>query len=500
MLLPAFIQCSLSCRAMGLTIDCSPVNALMLLLRNPLPLNCQGGLSLPSSFYSFFGSAGGIDEAMAVCLMTDGGMAVAGYASANIVSLQGKTPINAYTGLNDFLVIKLNSSGSVEWYTFLGSNAGNDSAAALSQTADGGLVVLGKANADAPALQGKTPINAYTGQNDFLAIKLNSSGSVEWYTFLGDAGSDDFASSMTQSYDGGFYLAGQSNANIPSLQGKTPVNAFSSLIDMMVIKINSSGSVEWYTFLGGTGVETASAITLTADGGLAVTGQGGANIPLLQGKAPLNVFAGSSDFYTVKLNAAGSVEWHTFMGSAVLDTGWGIVQTSDGGLAVVGTASANIASVQGKTPLIAYAGSNDCLTLKLNSAGALEWYSFIGGAGLDQPNAVTLAADGGIVVAGQSNANIASLQGNTPRNAYTALNDFLVVKITLIGAVEWYTFLGSAAGGDMAFAVSLSSDGGLVLAGSASANIAALQGKTPINAFTGIMDLFIVKLKADGNL
>jgi len=63
----------------------------------------------------------------------------------------------------------------------------------------------------------------------------------------------------------------------------------------------------WYTFLGGAGTDSATSIAQTSDGGYIVTGSANANISSLSGQAPLNAYATGIDYFVIKLTAAGVV-------------------------------------------------------------------------------------------------------------------------------------------------------------------------------------------------
>jgi hypothetical protein len=385
------------------------------------------------------------------------------------------------------------------WYTFLGGS-GIDYAYSTQQTSDDGYIVAGNASANIPALQGKTPVNAYAGSNDIFIVKLDLAGMVFWYTFLGSSGSD-FAASIQQTSDGGFIVAGSASSDIPTLDGKTPVNSFAGNADLIVVKLDSTGHVSWYTFLGSsTGSEDASCVRQTSDGGFIIAGSANADISTLQGKTPVNSYSASYDGLVVKLDSTGSVSWYTFLGGSGMDTALSILQASDGGYAVAGNVDANFTTLQGKTPLNAYSGSNDCLVVKLDVSGNVSWYTFLGGSGIDQAKSIQQTTDSGYVIAGNTYTNIPTLQGKTPLNAYSGIGECLVVKLDVSGNVSWYTFLGSGSGSDLAYAIQQTLDGGFIVAASASANIPTLQGKTPLNAYSGSVDCLVLKLDISGNV
>ncbi len=371
-------------------------------------------------WFTFLGGATA-EAANSVQQTADGGYIVAGYASGNIDSLQGKTPINAYKEIEDMLVVKLDSNGNVDWFTFLGG-AGREHAESVQQTADGGYIIAGYGE-DIPSLQMIMPINANSGDRDMLVLKLDASGNVSWWTFLGG----DYAWSVQQTSDGGYIVAGRA-VNDFSLQGKMPINSYNGSEDMLVVKLDSNGSVDWFTFLGGATAETANSVQQTADGGYIIAGYG-TDIPSLQGKTPINAYSAGFDMLVVKLDSNGSVDWFTFLGGVTNDTASSVQQTADGGYIVAGGATGNIDPLQGKTPINAYSADFDTLMVKLDSNGSVDWFTFLGGAGADQAGSVHQTADGGYIIAGLARADIPSLHGKTPLIPYSGDYDMLVIKL-----------------------------------------------------------------------
>lgn len=464
------------------------------------PTTCQSTGTSSQSFYSFFGSAAAVDEAYGVCATADGGVLIVGSAAANIASLQGKTPVNAYAGAVDFLVIKLDTMGSVGWYTFLGSAAGADNGRSVTELADGTFVIGGHASANIATLQGQTPRNAYTGGTDYLAVKLSATGSVVWYTFLGSAAGADTVSAV-DAITGGVVLAGSATADVPTLQGKTPNNAYAGGSDLLAVKLDASGDVTWYTFVGSGAGDFAAFARSATDGGVALSAIAQGDIPTLQGKTPQNAYNASNDMLVVSLSSTGDVAWYTFLGGASVESGQGLARRADGGLTVSGFAAANVATLQGKTPRNAFAGAHDIMVVRLSLSGNTDWYTFLGSvAGTDWGLAVTEASDLGTVVTGYASADIATLQGKTPLNAHAGGDDLVMMKLDTAGDVASYSFLGAAGGGQRGFAITSLSGGGVIVGGFSSVNLPALQGKTPSNPYTGSSDFFIAKIKSDGNL
>ncbi|MDI6787632.1 MAG: hypothetical protein QME51_04610, partial [Planctomycetota bacterium] len=246
----------------------------------------------------------GSDSAQSIQQTSDGGYIVAGVTQS------------FGTGSADFWVLKLTSTGSIDWQKTYGGT-GYDRANSIQQTADGGYVVAGNT----------TSFGA--GSNDFWVLKLNNDGTVAWQKTYGGTGGET-ANSIRQTSDGGYIVAGTSDG---------------AGVDFWVLKLNSDGSVVWQKTYGGTGDEYARPIQQTVDGGYIVAGY------------TTSFGVGSYDIWVLKLNNDGTVAWQKTYGGTGGETANSIRQTADGGYIVAGN-----------TPSFG-AGSADFWVLKLNPDG-----------------------------------------------------------------------------------------------------------------------------------
>lgn len=171
-------------------------------------------------------------------LTTDGGFALAGYTY----------PYGA--GDSDMWLVKITSTGITEWNTTFGG-AEYDSANALIQTADGGYVLAGET--------GWYGASSHEIFREILLLKTDSTGAVEWNRTYG--GHDYFlVYSLVQTTDRGFALAGDTWSDEPKDDY------------MQLMKTDSTGAVEWTTTYGGPRKASASSLVQTADGGFALAG------------------------------------------------------------------------------------------------------------------------------------------------------------------------------------------------------------------------------------
>jgi len=147
-------------------------------------------------------------------------------------------------GGSDYWVVKLNSSGDIEWQKCLGgtnSDGGifNDYIYSIQQTSDGGFIMA------CETMSNDGDVSGNHGSYDAWVVKLNSLGDIEWQKCLGGT-NRDIANSIQQTSDGGFIVAGYTYSNDGDVSGNH------GYCDAWVVKLNSSGDIEWQKCLGGT--------------------------------------------------------------------------------------------------------------------------------------------------------------------------------------------------------------------------------------------------------
>src|SRR5438093_10942405 len=94
----------------------------------------------------------------------------------------------------DILVLKVDALGNSVWQATFDSPGLNGLAQFISRTADGGFVVVGVLNGP--------------GSSNALVLRLNDFGGLIWQKAFGGP-YDDGLSSVRETSDGGFVLAGQ---------------------------------------------------------------------------------------------------------------------------------------------------------------------------------------------------------------------------------------------------------------------------------------------------
>ncbi len=247
--------------------------------------------------------------------------------------------------------MKIDKSGTIQWQKSLGS-FGDEEALDIEQTSDGGYIMAGYCHGDGGNVSGSH------GSTDCWVVKLNAAGNVQWQKCLG--GSDrEGANSIKQTYDGGYVMAGYSVSNDGDVSGNHGGLGGPGL-DYWIVKLSSTGSIQWQKCLGGSGTEEAKSILQTTDGGYLTVGQTNSNDGDVTGYHNSN-FAYAEDCWIVKLDSTGNMQWQKCMGGNEIDQANNIQLTMDGGYIMAGQTVSNDGDVSGNH------GSSDYWIVKLRS-------------------------------------------------------------------------------------------------------------------------------------
>ena len=315
------------------------------------------------------------------------------------------------------------------------------------------------------------------GASDYWIVKMDASGTIDWQKTLGGT-INDVASDVQQASDGGYIVCGFSRSNNGDVTGH---HGSTSTNDYWVVRLDSIGNLLWQKSLGGSFNDFANSIVQTEDGGFVVAGYSSSNDGDVTGHHGSTV---SSDYWIVKLDSTGNLLWQKSLGGNSPDNANQIQRTSDGGLIVCGSSSSNDGDVSGNH------GNSDFWLVKLNASGNLLWQKCFGGIGDDVASSLAQTSNNGFIIAGWSNSNDGDVSGN--HGNY----DYWVVKSDDAGNLVWQKSLGGTAG-EFAYSVTQTSDNGFVVggySGSGNGDVTGYHG----GVFWG--DYWIAKLDALGYL
>lgn len=388
-------------------------------------------------------------------------------------------------GGSDIWILKLDESANLKWQKLYGG-AGAEWCYSIQQTYDGGYIAAGySASSNTGDLTGYTS----HGGDDGWILKLNQFGDITWQKLLGGSLSDQFRS-IQQTDDGGYIVAGQSSSsNSGTLAGIMNHGTVPPTNDYWILKLDSLGETSWQKLLGGSQSDVAKDIRQTPDGGYIVIGESASSN---SGDLSDLLNNGSSDWWVVKLDSTGGIQWKKLMGGQDADVANGIRATKDGGYILIGhigTGNAN-----GTLTGLTRHGSSDIWIVKLNPSGDLEWQKLYGGAQIENGNWIEETSDGGFIMSGASNSsNTGTLTGQTNFGSY----DYMVMKLDVAGHTQWAKLYGGSLG-DQSTGICQTSHGEYVVVGySTSSNSGTLTG---VFGHGSNSDMWVLKIDNKGKV
>jgi hypothetical protein len=250
-------------------------------------------------------------------------------------------------------------------------------------------------------------------------------------------------------------------------------------------QIEFLGEVEWVKNFGGSGEETAQAIIATSDGGYAILGFSNSMDGDIVGKTTT-----VNDYWLLKLDAAGNLEWNKTYGGSKDDRGQSLAQTKDGGYILTGYAMSDDGDGSNNE------GFHDNWILKLDVSGNIEWEKSFGFSGHDHSYDIIQTQDGGYFFIGFLDITAARADGYDEKGQFLTrhgVGEFWGTKIDAQGNVQWRNYFGGT-NNDRAHAVVQSNDGGFVMAGFSESN------DFDISDTKGSYDFWVVKITSTGDL
>jgi gliding motility-associated-like protein len=260
------------------------------------------------------------EYAYSIDITNDGGYVVTGETESNDGDVKGNH------GLRDYWVVKLDGNGILQWQKCLGGSKDEESYS-IRATNDGGCIVAGYTESS----DGDVTTNY--GKRDYWVAKLNNTGNLQWQKSLG--GSEfDGAWSVQLTPDGGYIVAGYSSSNDGNVSGNHNGLGPGDQ-DFWVVKLGSDGTLQWQKCYGGDKNEIAYYIQTTSDGGYLVAGSSESS------NGDLSCNAGITDMWVIKINSTGILEWQKSMGGSYYDQAMCVQPLSDGSYIVAGNTCSN---------------------------------------------------------------------------------------------------------------------------------------------------------------
>ncbi|WP_396149984.1 T9SS type A sorting domain-containing protein [Flavobacterium sp.] len=415
---------------------------------------------------------GSNSDGLVKSILAQDGYLLSGTSFSNI---SGDKTVNGFSNQPHNWIVKINLNSEILWQKAFGGSIGelNNN---LVSTNDNGFLI---SNTSSSNISGNKTENS-RGESDYWLVKIDEIGNIEWQKTIGGSGSE-FDMMGIPCTEGGYFVGGSSRSPISGEKTEN-FRGFSALnADFWVLKLDENRNIEWQRTIGGEDEDLFKTVCQTNDGGFLLGGRSRSNIGFEKSE---NSRGNSHDFWILKLNPQGDIEWQKTIGSTDTDLLSDMLITQENDILIGGTSAGLISGEK----TVESNGLSDFWILKLNSIGDILWQKSIGGNNQESLFRMSQTIDGNYLLGGSSNSSISGDKTSNSRG----LNDYWTVLIDTDGNIIGQKTMGGSEG-DGGTNIIETPDGGYFVAGS---SLSGISGEKTEDS-RGQSDYWVLKLESN---
>jgi len=249
---------------------------------------------------------GGSDyEDEAHIIQTDDG----GYIfAATSGSLDGDLTNVPSHGWDDIWVAKISPTGTIEWQKKYGGTEGNFAGSIKKVTGGTGYIIGGGTYSALPGKHGDG------STQDAYVLRIDNAGTILWQKCYGGFSEEGYAF-IKNTPDGGFIFVTSATSNDGDVTGvHSPYEDEFIVYDVWLVKVSSTGAIEWQKTFGGYDNDYGQDVQKTSDGGYIVCGSANSTDGDVSGNH------GGADAWLIKTSANGTMQWQLCAGGSLSES------------------------------------------------------------------------------------------------------------------------------------------------------------------------------------
>jgi hypothetical protein len=340
------------------------------------------------------------DNGWGIAIDSSGNVLVTGITqSCNAIATSGSHQTTC-GGVKDAFIVKLNTSGILQWGTYYGG-INYDYGIGISSDVSNNILVTGYTQGGSAITTVGAHQTTLGGKMDAFIVQFNPLGVRQWSTYYGGVGNEEGHSITTDSSSNVFVTGYTSSNSSIATNGahQTTIGAFGSY-DAFVVKFNVSGVRQWGTYYGGSQNDIGYGITSDASGNVLITGMTESNNAIATNMAHQTTYGGGFDAFIVEFNTLGVCQWGTYYGGNGTEYGYGIASDTLGSVIVTGNTYSSNAIATSGAHQTNYGGGQDAYIVKFNTSGVRQWGTYYGGSDPDFGYGITTDTSGNVIMTG----------------------------------------------------------------------------------------------------
>jgi len=227
----------------------------------------------------------------------------------------------SFFGVSAGFLAKFTDQGQLIWGTYYGSSF--QEAYGLALDSDQNIIFGGFTSSSSGIASPGAYQTALAGNMDAFLAKFNPAGQRLWGTYFGGP-SDDFGYDVCVDGTNNIYLMGNTSSAQNISFGAGYQTEPGSVDDGFVAQFNASGALQWSTYVGGSEAEYLKAIESFYDEGVIVVGKTQSNNGIATPYALVASLQGEYDAFLMKISTSGALEWGSYYGGTLSEEFTGV--------------------------------------------------------------------------------------------------------------------------------------------------------------------------------
>ena len=344
--------------------------------------------------------------------------------------------------INDAYVSKYHKSGTLIWSTYFGGEA-NDRGNDVYVDTSFNVVITGTTFSPMGITDSLGYQDTLGGDSDAFLARFNENGALIWATYFG-GDSSDIGTRLSVDFYENIYLCGTTNSSNNIANDSSFQSVLSGNEDGFLAKFNSSGTLQWSSYLGGSATDFATGIAY-GDTSIFITGQTFSTDFPLAGNTQNDTLSGESDGFITKVDNNGQLVWSTYFGGEGGDNIQN-VKVFNSNVFIIGTTNSytnitNIASLL--APQYTKRDTLDAFIAKVDRNDSLIWSTYFGGDSLDYGVDLFFELDSSIIAVGTTNSSdLIGVDSNSYQMTLNGGSDAFLTKLSPDGNFYWSSYYG----------------------------------------------------------